>query len=162
MHFLLLQSNQQPTTSTSGLVLNQHYDCSLCLKSFTTRSLLTRHLKNHTLAASNSPPTSSSSSSSPSSEANLVNFRCDQGACGGRVFANQISLVKHIKTIHEVVSASDVISGSPEGVSKPRVSEKRFQCGQCNKRFPTSKDLKRHEVVHTGNRDFQCSFCSHR
>merc|ERR1711935_645400 len=42
------------------------------------------------------------------------------------------------------------------------LNEKRFQCGQCSKRFPTSKDLKRHDVVHTGNREFQCSFCSHR
>ena len=28
--------------------------------------------------------------------------------------------------------------------------EKRFQCMQCSKKFPTSKDLKRHDVVHTG------------
>ena len=45
---------------------------------------------------------------------------------------------------------------------KRQPGEKRFQCGQCSKRFPTSKDLKRHDVVHTGNREFQCSFCSHR
>ena len=51
---------------------------------------------------------------------------------------------------------------SREQATKRHPGEKRFQCGQCNKRFPTSKDLKRHEVVHTGNRDFQCSFCSHR
>ena len=51
---------------------------------------------------------------------------------------------------------------SREQATKRHPGEKRFQCGQCNKRFPTSKDLKRHDVVHTGNREFQCSFCSHR
>ena len=49
-----------------------------------------------------------------------------------------------------------------DSCGKRQPGEKRFQCGQCFKRFPTSKDLKRHDVVHTGNREFQCSFCSHR
>ena len=49
-----------------------------------------------------------------------------------------------------------------DSAGKRQPGEKRFQCGQCFKRFPTSKDLKRHDVVHTGNREFQCSFCSHR
>merc|ERR1719219_2213515 len=51
---------------------------------------------------------------------------------------------------------------TPSRRSHREQGEKRFQCGQCFKRFPTSKDLKRHDVVHTGNREFQCSFCSHR
>ena len=46
-----------------------------------------------------------------------------------------------------------------DSAGKRQPGEKRFQCGQCFKRFPTSKDLKRHDVVHTGNREFQCSFC---
>ena len=47
-----------------------------------------------------------------------------------------------------------------DSAGKRQPGEKRFQCGQCFKRFPTSKDLKRHDVVHTGNREFQCSFCN--
>lgn len=151
--------------SSKVVNLNQ-YDCNLCSKSFSSRSLLTRHLKNHSAAGAavggggkaNSPPSTGSSPPVTGSEA-------------ADPFASQISLVKHIKSSHELVSCSSPTassasegscSGSLESQHVKRLNEKRFQCGQCSKRFPTSKDLKRHEVVHTGNRDFQCSFCSHR
>merc|ERR1740122_246620 len=151
--------------SSKVVNLNQ-YDCNLCSKSFSSRSLLTRHLKNHSAAGAavggggkaNSPPSTGSSPPVTGSEA-------------ADSFASQISLVKHIKSSHELVSCSSPTassasdgscSGSLESQHVKRLNEKRFQCGQCSKRFPTSKDLKRHEVVHTGNRDFQCSFCSHR
>ena len=162
--------------SSKVVNLNQ-YDCNLCSKSFSSRSLLTRHLKNHSTAGAavgggtaNSPPSTGSSPPVTGSEAALV-LRCEQSGCNGRSFASQISLVKHIKSSHELVSCSSPTassasdgscSGSLESQHVKRLNEKRFQCGQCSKRFPTSKDLKRHEVVHTGNRDFQCSFCSHR
>ena len=150
--------------SSKVVNLNQ-YDCNLCSKSFSSRSLLSRHLKNHSAAGAavgggkaNSPPSTGSSPPVTGSEASDS-------------FASQISLVKHIKSSHELVSCSSPTassasdgscSGSLESQHVKRLNEKRFQCGQCSKRFPTSKDLKRHEVVHTGNRDFQCSFCSHR
>lgn len=150
--------------SSKVVNLNQ-YDCNLCSKSFSSRSLLSRHLKNHSAAGAavgggkaNSPPSTGSSPPVTGSEA-------------ADSFASQISLVKHIKSSHELVSCSSPTassasdgscSGSLESQHVKRLNEKRFQCGQCSKRFPTSKDLKRHEVVHTGNRDFQCSFCSHR
>ena len=40
--------------------------------------------------------------------------------------------------------------------------EKRFKChyNNCRREFVTLKDLKRHWVVHTGSRDFKCSFCN--
>ena len=172
--------------------LNQ-YDCSVCSRNFSSRSLLTRHLKNHTAAATaispnpagSSPPTTSAPSGGPA-EATVATtglpsiLRCEQGGCSGRTFSSQISLVKHMKSSHghdvhyRCSSPTTSVSASPDGaggggsggVSESqhvkRLNEKRFQCGQCSKRFPTSKDLKRHDVVHTGNREFQCSFCSHR
>jgi len=47
-------------------------------------------------------------------------------------------------------------SGPPAGPS-PSPTERKFHCPRCPKRFPTSKDLKRHDVVHTGQRAFQVS-----
>ncbi|KAF7488446.1 Zinc finger protein PLAG1 [Sarcoptes scabiei] len=41
-------------------------------------------------------------------------------------------------------------------------SERRFQCEQCESRFFTQKDVKRHMIVHTGIKNFQCPFCSTR
>ena len=40
--------------------------------------------------------------------------------------------------------------------------DKKFMCTQCDKKFFTRKDLKRHSVVHTGNREFCCPHCSQR
>ena len=40
--------------------------------------------------------------------------------------------------------------------------DKKFMCNQCDKKFFTRKDLKRHSVVHTGNREFCCPHCSQR
>ena len=42
-----------------------------------------------------------------------------------------------------------------------RTNEKRYQCHylNCGKRFVTSKDLRRHWVVHTRLREFKCSYC---
>ena len=42
-------------------------------------------------------------------------------------------------------------TNTPSRRSHREQGEKRFQCTQCSKKFPTSKDLKRHDVVHTGN-----------
>uniref|UniRef100_A0A0K2U4P3 C2H2-type domain-containing protein n=1 Tax=Lepeophtheirus salmonis TaxID=72036 RepID=A0A0K2U4P3_LEPSM len=40
--------------------------------------------------------------------------------------------------------------------------EKKFPCDQCERRFFTRKDLKRHSVVHTGDREFPCHHCTQR
>ena len=40
--------------------------------------------------------------------------------------------------------------------------EKTQQCPSCDKMFFTKKDVKRHMVVHTKDRDFLCQFCPQR
>ena len=42
------------------------------------------------------------------------------------------------------------------------ITKKRFQCdfAGCEKEFSLFKDLKRHWVVHTGSRQFKCSYCN--
>jgi len=182
-------SSTTPIEQQQAKVVNlNQYDCSVCSKNFSSRSLLTRHLKNHTAAGTALSPNPAGCASPPmaSTEATattgLPMLRCEQVGCSGRTFSSQISLVKHMKSSHGVhdihatrsSSPTTSVSASPDGAGAgggngssesqhvKRLNEKRFQCGQCSKRFPTSKDLKRHDVVHTGNREFQCSFCSHR
>ena len=36
---------------------------------------------------------------------------------------------------------------------------KTFQCSKCQKRFTTTKDVRRHMVTHTKDRSFLCEFC---
>ena len=47
-------------------------------------------------------------------------------------------------------ASSTPATNTPSRRSHREQGEKRFQCTQCSKKFPTSKDLKRHDVVHTG------------
>ena len=47
-------------------------------------------------------------------------------------------------------AAPTAAANTPSRRSHREQGEKRFQCMQCSKKFPTSKDLKRHDVVHTG------------
>ena len=45
------------------------------------------------------------------------------------------------------------------GNTQAKQKEAQKQCDQCSKQFMTKKDLKRHMVVHTGQREFSCLFC---
>lgn len=44
----------------------------------------------------------------------------------------------------------------PESV----ITQRRFSCIVCGKRFARNSDLKRHMLVHTGEKPFQCSVCN--
>ncbi|XP_067305542.1 zinc finger protein PLAG1 [Pseudorasbora parva] len=48
------------------------------------------------------------------------------------------------------------------GKSATATKEKRHQCDQCERRFYTRKDVRRHLVVHTGRKDFLCQYCAQR
>lgn len=65
------------------------------------------------------------------------------------VLQTQEDLMNHLK----VHAGSRTMKGS---------LDKKFICGQCDKKFFTRKDLKRHSVVHTGNREFSCPHCTQR
>ncbi|CAG9829064.1 unnamed protein product [Diabrotica balteata] len=41
-------------------------------------------------------------------------------------------------------------------------NDKKFKCDQCDSKFFTRKDVRRHSVVHTGKRDFLCQYCPQR
>ncbi|BET02522.1 ZnF_C2H2 [Nesidiocoris tenuis] len=40
--------------------------------------------------------------------------------------------------------------------------DKKYKCPNCDRRFFTQKDVRRHSVVHTGRRDYLCQYCPQR
>lgn len=50
----------------------------------------------------------------------------------------------------------------PQRTNPFKIKSKRFHChfADCKKGFPTLKDLRRHWVVHTGSREYKCSYCN--
>ncbi len=48
------------------------------------------------------------------------------------------------------------------GARSVKDSERTHKCPFCNKLFFTKKDVKRHLVVHTKDRDFLCQYCPQR
>ena len=69
------------------------------------------------------------------------------GVCKAE-FTEKLKLIAHLK-IHA-------------GARSIKDSEKNQKCPFCNKMFFTRKDVKRHLVVHTKDRDFLCQYCPQR
>ncbi|KAB7493992.1 Zinc finger protein [Armadillidium nasatum] len=44
----------------------------------------------------------------------------------------------------------------------PRKEQRRFVCHVCGKGFVLKTDLKRHSLIHSGEKPFVCPFCPHR
>ena len=47
----------------------------------------------------------------------------------------------------------------PSAKKYRKSSEKKFSCRQCDWKFKTSYDLKRHELSHTSHKPFRCTIC---
>ncbi|XP_054636025.1 zinc finger protein 12-like isoform X2 [Dunckerocampus dactyliophorus] len=53
----------------------------------------------------------------------------------------------------------DTISEVPKPNQQRRRAKKIFDCATCGRLFPCNAALKRHLVIHTGNRPFKCFIC---
>ena len=42
-----------------------------------------------------------------------------------------------------------------------KLGEKLFGCPYCHKVMKSSKDVRRHIMIHTGEKPFKCPFCPH-
>lgn len=56
-----------------------------------------------------------------------------------------------------VVCKSDLISTINGG----NVVVKEYMCSVCCKVFKTSKDCKRHTIIHSGSKPYSCPYCDH-
>ncbi|XP_041470240.1 uncharacterized protein LOC121419844 [Lytechinus variegatus] len=120
------------------------YKCQYCPKQFMERSRYESHLQKHNtdkIFKCTECPRSFASESAlrnhQGEHTGLKPFKCP--LCG-KGFARHEFVNAHIRRLHQVV-------------------ELKHPCKQCNKRFATSWDLKKHERRHAGYRPFKCEIC---
>ncbi len=134
---------------------NKQHTCPYCQKNFSRKDHLKNHLRIHDPNKEmHKCPTCGKEYASPFAfKTHLAFHAADEGEliCGvcKDEFEDKPSLVKHLRIHAGARSVKDA-------------AEKRQKCPLCNKMFFTRKDVKRHLVVHTKDRDFLCQYCPQR
>ena len=131
------------------------FQCLYCEKSFSRKDHLKNHLKVHdpNKELFQCKLCSKEYASSLAYRTHLAQHRAEKGEliCGvcQELFTDKSNLLRHIK-VH--AGARSVKDGD----------EKTKQCIHCDKCFFTLKDVRRHMIVHTRQRDFMCHHCPQR
>ncbi|XP_020799617.1 oocyte zinc finger protein XlCOF26 [Drosophila serrata] len=124
------------------------YFCDQCGREFNDRANLHLHLVRHT---------------------GIKPFECPD--CGKREF-NMYLLNIHIRVKHRGEKPfackycdkrfvdSTQRSRHQSRMHELKVTNKRYKCAFCNLRFEVKSQLKKHEVVHSGERNFPCEICN--
>ncbi|XP_061751223.1 endothelial zinc finger protein induced by tumor necrosis factor alpha-like isoform X2 [Nerophis ophidion] len=101
-------------------------NCSFCSKSFTQQSILTAHMRAH--------------KGEKIFIYSVKNKNCKCSVCS-KSFNNKYSLTRHMRT---------------------HTGERPFTCSVCGKSFSLNKHLTEHMRTHTGEKPFSCSVCGER
>lgn len=60
-------------------------------------------------------------------------------------------------TLAAAAAAGSSGSGSNTGTDDSR---RKHECPECGKRFPTPSKLQRHSFIHTGEKPYNCQYCT--
>ncbi|XP_032817694.2 zinc finger protein PLAG1-like [Petromyzon marinus] len=160
------------------------YKCSIegCSKAFVSKYKLLRHVATHSPQKTHKCPHCEKmfhrkdhlKNHLQTHNPNKLAYKCEE--CGKK-YNTKLGFRRHV-ALHAAASGDltcRVCSAQLESTptllehlkthaSKPSagLKEKRHTCEQCERRFYTRKDVRRHMVVHTGRKDFVCQFCSQR
>ncbi|XP_075070900.1 gastrula zinc finger protein XlCGF66.1-like [Mixophyes fleayi] len=117
------------------------YDCTLCGKTFTSKSGIVKHRRMHS-------------------------GRVVTCADCGKEFTCNSELVAHQRTHtgekpFPCASCGKCFSTNTNLVAHQRIhtGEKPYSCTECGKCFTSSSDLVKHQIIHTGEKPFCCSDC---
>lgn len=132
------------------------YLCPYCERSFLRKDHLTSHvhIHSHSRTRQHCSYCGKGYASSFALRTHLAIHAAERGdlTCGvcAKEFSDYPELELHLRATH---------LGSR---SVKRSSEKVHRCPTCGKSFFAMKDIRRHLVVHTRNRDFLCQYCPRR
>ncbi|KAH8347577.1 hypothetical protein KR059_012975 [Drosophila kikkawai] len=124
------------------------YFCDQCGKEFNDKGNLNLHLVRHT---------------------GVKPFECPD--CGKREFSMYLMNI-HIRVKHrgekpfvckycdESFSDSTQRSRHQSRMHELKVANRRYNCAFCDLRFEVQSQLKKHEVVHSGQRNYPCEICN--
>jgi len=131
--------------------------CDVCHRAFRRKDHLRNHEKVHdpgkTIYTCTYDNCARTYNSVTSFRKHQAMHSAEEGQLDCKICKMMLSSQEELMTHLKVHAGSRTMKGS---------LDKKFVCGQCDKKFFTRKDLKRHSVVHTGNREFSCPHCTQR
>nr|XP_033794120.1 PR domain zinc finger protein 5 isoform X4 [Geotrypetes seraphini] len=159
---------------------DKEFKCRHCGKKFPVKQALQRHVlqctESSSLGDSSRSCRCSVSSTSFKSESSFeqhkaacqgdARFLCKTDICGKRFKSKEV-LKKHRENIH-IGNSRKKLMGSmcnKKGSSSVNVQEHRkvheiFECQECDKKFISPNQLKRHTITHSEKRPYTCEVCS--
>jgi len=129
------------------------YKCSECDRGFTKESTLKQHMQKHDLTSRQCKVCSRICRNPALLRAHMLthtgvrDYPCK--ACG-KEFKTLSAMKRHLLFVHTELSDTPV---------DKRKYKKYYPCPECNKQ---TSDLKQHMMLHTGEKNFQCTVCERR
>ncbi|XP_061836205.1 uncharacterized protein [Nerophis lumbriciformis] len=127
------------------------FNCSFCSKGFTQQSILTAHLRAH--------------KGDKIFIYSVNNKNCKCSVCS-KSFNNKYSLNRHMRTHTGERPFSCAVCGKSFSLNKhltehmrTHTGEKPFSCSVCGERFSQTSNLSTHMRTHTGEKPYTCSVC---